>query len=134
MNKRPDWQQRIGDVFTERLTEPFRWGSNDCCLFAADCFEAATEFDPGKVARGMYADARGALRMIEALGSLEDMATGWCGPSIHPSEAAFGDIGLIENSGRPCLAVFGGQYFHAPGDEGLTIFPVETCLRAWRLP
>jgi len=133
MNLKSDWQQAIGDLFIERISEPFNWGFNDCALFAADCFRAATGTDPADGLRGTYSDAIGAVRVIDALGGLGAIASRHCGAPIDPAMASFGDIGIISNSGRPCLAVFGGQFFHAPGADGLKIFPVETCLQAWSL-
>lgn len=124
----------LADVFYERLETPFIWGKNDCCLFAADCAFAATGVDPAEKFRGTYDDAVSALRLTSKLGGMENIAAISFGPEISPALASFGDIGLIENFGRPCLAVYGGEYFHAPGEDGLKIFPVEQCLRAWRLP
>lgn len=129
-----DWQLKIADVFIERIAMRFQWGINDCCLFAADCFYAATGTDPAGEFRGEYTDAISAARVLSRLGGLEVIAAKNCGPEILPSQSSFGDIGLVDNAGRPCLSVFGGEYFHAPGDDGLKIFPLDNCLRAWRLP
>lgn len=117
----------------ERLNTPFVWGVNDCCLFAADCVLAATGVDPAENLRLAYCDARGAARVLREHGGMAKLAAKHCGTEIPPAYAQFGDIGLLDNGGRPCLAVFGGEFFHAPGERGLTIHPVELCSRAWRM-
>lgn len=130
---KPGWQADVAGVFLERMAAPFKWSHNDCCLFAADCILAATGDDPAADVRGKYDDALSAARLIDSLGGLEKIAASRCGPEIPPASAVFGDIGLINNHGRPCLAVFGGEFFHAPAEHGLTILPIEACTKAWRL-
>jgi hypothetical protein len=130
---KPGWQAAVADVFLDRLGAPFRWGSNDCCLFAADCIKAATGVDVAEDVRGKYCDTITAYRLIDSFGGLESIAAARCGSEINPGQAVFGDIGLVENHGRPCLSVFGGQFFHAPAEHGLTIIPIEACTKAWRL-
>lgn len=129
---KPEWQSAIADLFIERMSAPFVWGLNDCCLLAADAKLAATGVDPAEGFR-TYDDALSAARLVSKLGGMEAIGSRFFGPRIPVECVAFGDIGLIENCGRPCLAVFGGQFFHAPAEHGLTILPIEHCAAAWRL-
>jgi len=133
VNRFTDWEVRLSNLFVERISSPFKWAGNDCCLFAADGLFVTTGRDPAAGIRGTYSDALSAARTVERLGGMNKIASDSFGNEISPLLVKFGDIGLIENSGRPCLAIFGGEFFHAPGEDGLTIFPVDTCIRAWRL-
>jgi hypothetical protein len=133
MNRLHDWEIRLTDFFVSRLSSCFEWGVNDCCLFAADGKIAATGHDPAAEHRGTYSDALSAARTVERLGGMLAIGDSSFGKRIKTEYVRFGDIGLIENHGRPCLAIFGGEYFHAPGVDGLTIFPVDKCLQAWSL-
>lgn len=134
MSRRPDWISRVNDVFVGRAALPFVWGSNDCILFPADCVLAATDIDPAADFRGAYHGARRAKRIVQALGGLEALAARHCGEEVAPGLAQYGDVGLLVNGGHPCLAVFGGEFFHAPGETGLLLLPVEACSKAWRMP
>lgn len=129
----PGWREALADLFAERMSAPFVWGVNDCCMFAADAIQRATGQDRAQDVRGRYDSAITAARLIRSHGGLQALASARCGSEIPASLVQFGDIGLSSNSGRPCLAVFGGEYFHAPAEHGLTILPIEYCVKAWRL-
>lgn len=131
--KLPNWQALLCDFITARMHVPFSWGLQDCCLFAADAKTAATGSDPAQNIRGSYSDAKSAARTVRRLGGMRAIGDNAFGSPVDPVSASLGDIGLVENEGRECLAVFGGQFFHAPAERGLTILPVEQCKRAWRL-
>lgn len=128
-----DWQSRLQACLAERWARPFAWGSQDCVLFAADCVDACTGVDPAKGMRGTYSDASGAARLVRELGGLAAIAASHCGPEIAPALAQPGDVGLVMNDGRECLAVCGGQHWLAPGESGVCVLPSGQGLRAWRL-
>lgn len=128
----PEAQERLAALFVERITAQFVWGRNDCCLFAADAVIAATGRDPADGLRS-YADAISAARLVKRLGGMAAIGDKSFGPRIAPAGAVFGDLGLVTNDGRECLAVFGGSAFHVPGEHGLTIVPIENCTIAWRM-
>lgn len=109
---------------------PFAWGSNDCCLFAADCVKAVTGRDPAADLRGAYSDAAGAARMLAKLGGVDGIADQRACDAVPPSLAQPGDIGRVTCDGRPTLAVCMGGHWLAPGEHGLvTLLGVD---RAWR--
>jgi hypothetical protein len=37
LTRREDWPSRLAAALEEARDKPFKWGSHDCGLFAADC-------------------------------------------------------------------------------------------------
>lgn len=128
-----DWQSRLADCLAERMALPFAWGSQDCVMFAADCAAAMTGEDPAAGVRGSYRSATGAARVLKDRGGLAAIAADALGPEVGALMAQPGDIGLVANSGQPCLAVWAGASWYAPGPDGLAQFPLEEALHVWRL-
>jgi hypothetical protein len=71
--------------------------------------------------------------VIEAHGGLAALAADRLGKEVPPRMARAGDIGLLINAGRECLAIFGGSMWHAPGEAGLCCFPTHHVTRCWRV-
>lgn len=128
--KHHDWQSRLAAVIEARDAQAFAWGTNDCCIFAADCVLAMTGCDLAAAFRGTYSDALGAERLIAELGGVEQIADANCLHQIAPIAAALGDVGVVESDGRKLLAICGGAVWLAPGASGLVRF--DRALRAWR--
>lgn len=133
MQRYRDWQSRLQACLAERRARPFEWGSLDCVLFAADCVEACTGVDLAAMYRGTYSDATSAGRIVHALGGLAEIAAASVGREVLPVQAQPGDIGLVINDGRECLAVCTGSTWHAPGADGVVALPMDQAARAWRL-
>jgi hypothetical protein len=132
MKRLRDWQSRLQACLAERRSRPFAWGSQDCALVAADGVIAVTGFDPAADLRGTYSTAAAATRVIEAHGGLAALAAARMGEEVSPRHAIAGDVGLLINAGRECLAIFGGAMWHAPGEAGLCAFPTNQVMRCWR--
>lgn len=130
--RRDDWQLRFSDFVQTRARLPFAWGSNDCCLFAADAVEAITGVDPAASLRG-YDSALSAQRLIDARGGIRQIATDALGAEMAPVFAAVGDVVLIENAGRELLAVCNGTCALAPGEDGMAVLSMTAALAAWRV-
>lgn len=126
------WQSALHACVAERLHKPFAWGSQDCCLFAADCVFSVTGVDPAADLRGAYANEREAARVLQAHGGVVELAIQRLGPVVRTLQAQPGDVGLTQQEGRHTLAVCMGAHWLAPGADGLvTVMPAQV-LRAWR--
>jgi hypothetical protein len=130
--RRSDWQQRFADFFAERRSMPFAWGSNDCCLFAADAVLAMTDVDHAQDLRG-YTSALQARRLIEDRGGLAQIATEALGPPVAVVFAAVGDVVLMQNEGRDLLAICNGGVALAPGQNGIAVLGMDAALAAWKI-
>lgn len=111
---------------------PFAWGSNDCCLFAADAVLAMTGEDPAAALRG-YGSAMESARIVEEQGGLREIATHALGPEVAPAMAAIGDVVLLANEGRGLLAVCNGGTALAPGEGGMVVLGMDAALAAWKV-
>lgn len=102
-------------------------------MFAADCVRAITGEDPADGIRGTYSDAAGAAHALKERGGLAAVAAGALGAEVLPIMAQPGDIGVVINGGRECLAVCVGKVWVGPGASGLVTLPPASALRAWRV-
>ncbi len=129
----PDWEQRLSQLVTQRLAMPFAWGENDCALFAADCIETMTGFDPAAQLRGQWASQGEAVRAIARAGGLRE-AVGALGlQSITPLFAQRGDLVLHRRDGTDALAICVGGQLAGPAETGLLFFGLEQGVLAWRI-
>lgn len=130
----PDWHHRLDTVVRDRLTKPFKWGEQDCALFAADCVQAVTGDDLAATLRGTYSTALAAARILESWGGLEALATAKLGePHDTQWNAVPGDIGLVQSANGPCLALCAGTHWLAPGERGLQPLARADALKAWKV-
>ena len=127
----PDWQARFGEFTEARRLMPFAWGPNDCCTFAGDCVLALTGIDPGAGHRD-YSDAIGAARSLAEFGGVCGVGDALFGAVVPPLMARVGDVGMVRNDERDCLAVCNGETWLAPGLAGLVALPLEAASHAWR--
>jgi len=126
------WRDRLDALLLERMKAPFAWGTNDCCIFAADAALAVTGIDFAVDERGSYATAASAAARISVLGSLSEIADR-AGVRIAPALAGVGDIGLILVNGRETLGVCAGHCWLSPSELGLVGTDIGAAITAWRL-
>lgn len=142
-----DWDVRLGAYLSTNLERGFRWGVNDCVLFALGAAEAMTGVDAAANLRGTYESALGAVRAMRRIFGAPDLAAAaaafanlWGGEEISPLMARRGDIVLAE-----CLTPEGGQglalgVVGLDGQTAVFVGPAGTvsrklreCRRAWRV-
>lgn len=130
-----DWPERLNALLAERYARPFAFGSNDCCLFAADTVLALTGFDLGAALRGQYSTAEEAARVLQEEGGVQALATTMLGqPRELPLLAQRGDVVCVEMEGRLSLGVVvGNGQWCAPGASGLVFRPMSEVLQAWEV-
>lgn len=76
MNSRyQDWPERLAAFIEERRYVPFAWGTNDCCMFAADALLAITGVDFADGLR-TYTTELGAARIIKGAGGMSCLVKG----------------------------------------------------------
>ena len=111
--------------------KPFAWGAWDCCQFTAEWVHRVTGSDP----RGMFpaysseAEAREVLAAAGGLLALVDKVA----PRVHVSRAREGDLILANEDAGAALGICCGFYSAHVGPQGLTYFPAQTGLAAWRI-
>lgn len=126
------WRERLDAFVLARRFTPFAWGTNDCCLFAADAVLAMTGVDHAADVRGTYSDAREAVQVLAGLGGLAAVASRG-GPECPPLCARVGDVGIVNDGERDALAVCLGEVWAVPVTGGLAVMLFESAQRAWRI-
>jgi hypothetical protein len=132
--RHPDWPERLAALIEERRHTPFRWGTQDCCSFAADAVLAMTAHDWLAPHRGQYSDAAGAEAILGAQG-LEVLVAGlldaFGAQDCTPCFVQRGDVALVLAGNELTLGVVLDQVVAAPGLRRLEFVPVSAIQRAW---
>lgn len=130
----PDWPRLLARHIERRRNLPFSWGSNDCCMAAADWMLECTGADPAAHLRGTYSSARAATVLLRRYGGLAEIVTAaGLAPHRTPALAQRGDVALATRGGRELLAVVDGAYAVAPGPLGLVWVPLAEATAAWKV-
>lgn len=133
-----DWPTRLAEFIETRRFTPFKWGKNDCCLFAADAVLAMTGVDPAKRLRG-YRTALGAARKAKRHRTKADPygVAQWptlCG--FEPVPVAFaqrGDMVQMTMPAGPAICICLGEMSAGAGKECLTFLPTLAATHAWKV-
>lgn len=123
LTRTPNWPERLAEMIDSRRFEPFQWGSNDCCIFAADTVLAMTGTDLARSLRG-YKTERGALSRISKAGGMRGFATGLA--QKLQGFASRGDVVLAVVEGRETFGIVSGNgHWCGPGADGLVFRPMS---------
>lgn len=139
MRRFEDWPTRLDRFLLARKSEPFVWGKNDCCLFAADAILAMTGEDFAVRFRGKYDDLKGAVKILHELGkspdSISELPVDFGLEEVPIAYAQRGDVVLIDEQFGESLGIVAldGTSIAAPGIEILIFAPISVGKKAWRI-
>jgi hypothetical protein len=123
--RRADWPERLFAFVESRRSTPFAYGSNDCCLFAADAVLAMTDVDVAAKWRG-HRTERQALARIKKAGGLRQLVTTM---GIEEKPTGFAQRGnpvVAVLDERETLGIYvGGSEWCGPGASGLVFRPMH---------
>jgi hypothetical protein len=110
------WEQALADYIAIKRHEPFEYGVNDCCLFAAGAVVEITGEDPMSEFRGKYDSLKGSLKAIKDIGAgtLEATLDGKF-PEVAIGNAQRGDLAFLDGS----VGVVMGSFAYFVSDDGL---------------
>lgn len=149
MKRQKHWATRAYHEFLmARAKVPFKWGANDCALFAADGIGAISGVDIAEDFRGKYTDEVGAMALIKTVcgGSTIADAAVYCArkhgliewldksEKAAPFFARRGDLVVFSAQSGSMVAGLvhlSGAHIVAVGEKGLYRFPITSALRAW---
>lgn len=133
MKRADNWPTLLTRFIEERRAMPFAWGSNDCCLFAADWILQATGCDIAERFRGHYNSALGAHRFVAEGGGVENLIANAGAKRLPASFAQRGDLVSMDNGDGVALGVCVGHLSAFVGKNGLQFFshanPAANCWR-----
>jgi hypothetical protein len=125
----------MAEAIEAARTQPFAYGSFDCCLFAADVVLAMTGVDYAASFRG-YDTKTGAYRIIAEHGSLAALLTSVLGEPIEPSFAGRGDVVLADIEtveGGESAGICLGAFCAFPKDIGFALHSRTVVKLAWKI-
>jgi hypothetical protein len=110
------WENALVNYIIIKRDEPFEYGVNDCCLFAAGAVEAITGEDPMSEFRGKYDSLKGSIKAINEIGAgtLEATLDGKF-PEVSIGYAQRGDLAFFNDS----VGVVMGGFAYFVSDDGL---------------
>lgn len=131
--RRTDWLEKLLSSVEDWRKEPFEWGVNDCCMFAARCVDAMTDSDWVADLQSCYSDEATARAYIAAEGSIEASVTKRLGEPVPRLQARRGDVCLVEAETGQSLAVCVGGSVVGPGLRKQYALPLSEVICAWRI-
>lgn len=134
MNRYPDWERRLAAYLEPLREKPFKWGGNDCALFAGGAVKAMTGFDPMRGLRG-YSTEEGAQRMLrdKGAGTLIRTVNGMFA-RVPVGLAHRGDLVLVDGGLGIAMGDVALQVGQQDDREGLIRRPRSEWQKAWRVP
>jgi len=110
------WEEALSNYIITKRHEPFEYGVNDCCLFAAGAVEAITGEDPMSEFRGKYDSLKTSLKAIKDIGegTLEATMDSKF-PEVAIGHAQRGDLAFFNDS----VGVVVGGFAYFVSDDGL---------------
>ena len=112
----------------ECMNKPFKWGEQDCCLFAVRWIEKITgnKYLPDVIP---WHSARTALKYIsEHYGTLEEELDKQLTP-IDANLAVDGDVTVVDGT----MFIFSNIYIVSVGYHGLDMLPRSKANKAWQV-
>lgn len=129
-----NWQRLFAEYLSDKTSEPFEWGKNDCILFGAGAVEAITGVNFYNQYLGYKSEAE-AYEIIENNGGIEGLISKHLGAfDTNYLAARRGDlvmfmlpyktIGVVDNSGEKiaCLT-----------EKGMARIPLNKAKKIWRV-
>jgi hypothetical protein len=132
-----DWEERLTLYLDRVAEEPFKWGSHDCALFAANCVKAMTGDDPVEAFRDVYDTAAGAALALRehGAGTLLKTMKSIFGDPISPHFAQRGDVMMLDATTTGiCVGRFSYFVGREEGRDGLIVVSTAACRYAFRVP
>ena len=137
MTRLPDWEIRLRRFLEANRGRPFRWGSWDCCMFAAAAVREITGVDLAAAYRGRYQTMIGAfrltggstLKLAEAVASANGLERYSTAGEARAGDVVMGDVQQLETLG--VLSPLGLAVFSTA--TGLADYPRGVAKRAWRI-
>lgn len=149
ITRKPHWEESFSIYIANAREQRFKWGENDCAVFAAGAIKAVTGTDllPGFV--GQYGNVREAVKWLRANGyeSFQHAVSDRLGEPVHPAKAGRGDIVMRRVGNANVLGVCVGKHCWFLGDEviayteelepitqpSLVPWPTLLCDIAWKI-
>lgn len=127
-----DWSTQLALFLQRRRLAPFEWGTNDCCLFAADAYNVVCGEDLASEFRGRYKTELGAYRALKKAGfnSVEAVLSAKLGEPSQCMIPERGDVVLVDYEGQYTAGVYFNSVWLV-GESGLVTAPMSWVVKVW---
>ena len=134
-----DWKTKFSDHLLSVKDNRFKWGKQDCCMFAANCIQNICGVDILEEYRGQYSTEDEAQVFIdEKGGTLSKFLTQVCRKyklsKVHPKKAQNGSLCLVNTDIGDTAGILWNGKVWAQGPKGVITAPKSYIKRAWSLP
>ena len=139
MKRASNWPTIFAAFIERKRSEPFAWGSNDCCLFASDWVLDATGIDPAQSFRGKYSTALGAARFLKANGGVRGIIKSVGEPlgmtAVDGARCQRGDLVIAETGSGEGIGICIGSHAAFVSKDGLRFIPIDfqRAAHCWRI-
>ena len=128
MQRLQNWEPALSGYIESKRNEPFEYGSNDCCLFAAGAVLAMTGIDPMEEFRGEYDSLKGSIKALKDIGAGDLKSTlDQKFQQVEIGLAHRGDLAFFDGS----VGVIVGSFAWFVSDDGLERVPRDMWDCAW---
>lgn len=127
------WERALLDVVAKHRAQPFAWGTSDCFTLPLDAIVAITGTDPWP---GLHDyDSRISAARCLSLQGYENLAAAFADkfPEVPVSFAQRGDVGVVNDQGNICGALFLASGCVGKTENGVVLFPREAVKRAFKV-
>lgn len=132
LHRLTDWRPRLTAYLAEIAPAEFRYGCQDCALFAAGAVRAMTGHDPAAGFRGSYTDLETGLERLRRAGFRDHVAiVGTLFARCPPALAQVGDIACIKTPEGRALGIFVGETIACLNEAGLAHVQRTAADAAW---
>lgn len=122
------WEDALANYIAIKRHQPFEYGVNDCCLFAAGAVLEVTGEDPMSEFRGKYDSLKTSLKVIKEIGAGTLEATMDAKfPEVAIGNAQRGDLAFFDDS----VGVVMGGFAYFVSDDGLERIPRDMWDKSW---
>lgn len=145
LTRLPYWDTRfLHSYLLAHANDPFKWGSHDCCLFAANAIQSFTNVDIASDFRGKYTTQLGALKLVKSVtstGITPQDAVAYCAKKndmaayAYPLQAQRGDLVVITNGADVIGGIvdINGRHVISVSATGLVRLPITKIVKAWKV-
>lgn len=132
MTRIEGWENQLKLAIEKHMELPSQYGISDCYLIVDDAVLAVT--GERMFPDVSYTTEQGAAKQLlqKGFNTVEDAFT-FKFPTIPPSLAQRGDIGVIEDSGQICGGVFTAIGFAVRDDKRVTFIPISRVKTAFKV-
>lgn len=126
------WENKFSNYLDEKRNMPFKWGDNDCILFAAKGLEIITgeDYYSKYLPYNNEEEAKNILKKNGGFAGIIKKSLGK--PHDNYKKARRGDLVLLKIPNITCGIVDdSGKFIACPSENGIVRYPISNAYKIW---